>query len=124
MEVSVFPVLSSGVTRTSLVSETIGGPPTHFTSIAPVCSGICLPWYVVVNADEAEPGTCKNYEIMRCNPHKLIEGCLAAGHSMNFNATNIDIRGEFSQEAPHVQPAIEQLESLQRRIIWKERLRI
>ena len=102
----------------------IGGPPTHFTSIAPVHSETCLDLGTVINVDEGEPGTCKNYEIMRCNPHKLIEGCLAAGHSMNSNAANIDTRGEFSQKVPHVQQAIEQLESLQRRILWKERLRI
>jgi NADH dehydrogenase (ubiquinone) flavoprotein 1 len=38
--------------------------------------------YLVVNADESEPGTCKDREIMRHDPHKLIEGCLIAGFAM------------------------------------------
>ena len=37
------------------------------------------PHYLVVNADESEPGTCKDREIMRHDPHLLIEGCLIAG---------------------------------------------
>lgn len=44
------------------------------------------PRYLVVNADEGEPGTCKDREIMRGDPHKLIEGCLVAGRAMNANA--------------------------------------
>ena len=40
------------------------------------------PKYLVVNADEGEPGTCKDREIMRHDPHKLIEGCLVAGSAM------------------------------------------
>lgn len=42
--------------------------------------------YLVVNADEGEPGTCKDREIMRGDPHKLIEGCLVAGRAMNTTA--------------------------------------
>ena len=40
------------------------------------------PAYLVVNADESEPGTCKDREIMRHDPHKLVEGCLIAGFAM------------------------------------------
>ena len=40
------------------------------------------PKYLVVNADKGEPGTCKDREIMRHDPHKLVEGCLVAGASM------------------------------------------
>jgi NADH:ubiquinone oxidoreductase subunit F (NADH-binding) len=40
------------------------------------------PSYLVVNADESEPGTCKDREIMRHDPHKLVEGCLIAGTAM------------------------------------------
>jgi hypothetical protein len=40
------------------------------------------PSYLVVNADESEPGTCKDREIMRHDPHKLVEGCLIAGAAM------------------------------------------
>lgn len=46
----------------------------------------CRPKYLVVNADEGEPGTCKDREIMRNDPHKLIEGCLVAGASMGARA--------------------------------------
>lgn len=49
----------------------------------------CRPRYLVVNADEGEPGTCKDREIMRGDPHKLVEGCLVAGRAMNATA------GEF-----------------------------
>jgi NADH dehydrogenase (ubiquinone) flavoprotein 1 len=46
------------------------------------------PRYLVVNADEGEPGTCKDREIMRKDPHKLIEGCLVAGRAMNVSANS------------------------------------
>ena len=46
----------------------------------------CRPRYLVVNADEGEPGTCKDREIMRHDPHKLVEGCLVAGRSMGARA--------------------------------------
>ncbi|CAO3612708.1 unnamed protein product [Cunninghamella blakesleeana] len=64
------------------------------------------PRYLVINADEGEPGTCKDREIMRGDPHKLIEGCLIAGSAMKANAAYIYIRGEFYQEASHLQEAI------------------
>lgn len=68
---------------------------------------LCVrPRYLVINADEGEPGTCKDREIMRGDPHKLVEGCLVAGRAMNANAAYIYIRGEFYQEASHVQQAI------------------
>jgi NADH dehydrogenase (ubiquinone) flavoprotein 1 len=47
---------------------------------------IYRPKYLVVNADEGEPGTCKDREIMRGDPHKLVEGCLVAGRAMNATA--------------------------------------
>ena len=50
------------------------------------------PSYLVVNADESEPGTCKDREIMRHDPHKLIEGCLIAGVGMRARAGYIYIR--------------------------------
>lgn len=64
------------------------------------------PSYLVVNADEGEPGTCKDREIMRHDPHKLIEGCLVAGRSMGARAAYIYIRGEFYNEASNMQAAI------------------
>ncbi|SCV70891.1 BQ2448_3653 [Microbotryum intermedium] len=66
------------------------------------------PRYLVVNADEGEPGTCKDREILRGDPHKLIEGCLVAGRAMNANAAYIYIRGEFFMESDHVQQAIDE----------------
>ncbi len=50
------------------------------------------PSYLVVNADESEPGTCKDREIMRHDPHKLVEGCLIAGVGMRARAAYIYIR--------------------------------
>ncbi|KXG50895.1 NADH ubiquinone oxidoreductase, F subunit [Penicillium griseofulvum] len=64
------------------------------------------PRYLVVNADEGEPGTCKDREIMRKDPQKLIEGCLVVGRAMNANAAYIYIRGEFYHEATVLQRAI------------------
>uniref|UniRef100_A0A0E0LP25 NADH-ubiquinone oxidoreductase 51kDa subunit iron-sulphur binding domain-containing protein n=1 Tax=Oryza punctata TaxID=4537 RepID=A0A0E0LP25_ORYPU len=56
------------------------------------------PSYLVVNADESEPGTCKDREIMRHDPHKLLEGCLIAGVGMRASAAYIYIRGEYVNE--------------------------
>eukprot|EP00123_Amoebidium_parasiticum_P017736 comp23968_c1_seq1/m.42491 comp23968_c1_seq1/g.42491 ORF comp23968_c1_seq1/g.42491 comp23968_c1_seq1/m.42491 type:complete len:478 (-) comp23968_c1_seq1:90-1523(-) len=64
------------------------------------------PKYLVVNADEGEPGTCKDREIMRNDPQKLIEGMLLAGHAMGCTRGYIYIRGEFYNEASTLQKAI------------------
>eukprot|EP00602_Paraphysomonas_sp_CaronLab_P010417 CAMPEP_0185025142 /NCGR_PEP_ID=MMETSP1103-20130426/8215_1 /TAXON_ID=36769 /ORGANISM="Paraphysomonas bandaiensis, Strain Caron Lab Isolate" /LENGTH=489 /DNA_ID=CAMNT_0027558277 /DNA_START=50 /DNA_END=1519 /DNA_ORIENTATION=+ len=64
------------------------------------------PSFLVVNADESEPGTCKDREIMRKDPHKLIEGCLLAGFAMRARAGYIYIRGEYFNEAVVLQEAI------------------
>ncbi|GFS51862.1 NADH dehydrogenase flavoprotein 1, mitochondrial [Trichonephila inaurata madagascariensis] len=66
------------------------------------------PKYLVVNADEGEPGTCKDREIMRHDPHKLVEGCLVAGRAMGARAAYIYIRGEFYNEASNLQVAIKE----------------
>ncbi len=66
------------------------------------------PSYLVVNADESEPGTCKDREIMRHDPHTLIEGCLIAGFGMGANAGYIYIRGEFIREREALQNAIDE----------------
>ena len=66
------------------------------------------PAYLVVNADESEPGTCKDREILRYDPHRLLEGCLVAGFAMGASACYIYIRGEFFDEASNVQKAIEE----------------
>lgn len=64
------------------------------------------PKYLVINADEGEPGTCKDREIMRHDPHKLVEGCLIAGRAMGARAAYIYIRGEFYNESSNMQVAI------------------
>ena len=66
------------------------------------------PHYIVINADESEPGTCKDREIMRNEPHKLIEGILLAGYAMQANQGFIYIRGEFVQEAIALDKAIKE----------------
>ena len=66
------------------------------------------PSYLVVNADESEPGTCKDREIMRNDPHTLIEGCLIASFAMGAHACYIYIRGEYIREREALQAAIDE----------------
>jgi len=66
------------------------------------------PHYLVVNADESEPGTCKDREIMRHDPHTLIEGCLIASFAMGAHAAYIYIRGEYIREREALQAAIDE----------------
>ncbi len=66
------------------------------------------PHYLVVNADESEPGTCKDRDIIRHEPHKLIEGCLVAGFAMRAHTAYIYIRGEFYNEGIALQNAIDE----------------
>ncbi len=66
------------------------------------------PHYLVVNADESEPGTCKDREILRHDPHHLVEGCLIAGFAMGAHAAYIYVRGEFIRERERLQAAIDQ----------------
>lgn len=64
--------------------------------------------YLVVNADESEPGTCKDRDIIRYEPHKLIEGCLLAAYAIGAQACYIYIRGEYYNEALILQNAIQE----------------
>jgi NADH-quinone oxidoreductase subunit F len=66
------------------------------------------PAYLVVNADESEPGTCKDRDIMRHDPHKLVEGCLLASFAMGAHAAYIYIRGEFYNEYLNLQAAVDE----------------
>ena len=66
------------------------------------------PHYLVVNADESEPGTCKDREILRNDPHLLLEGCLVAGFAMQAHACYIYIRGEYYNESSNLQKAIDE----------------
>jgi NADH-quinone oxidoreductase subunit F len=62
--------------------------------------------YLIVNADESEPGTCKDRDIIRNEPHKLLEGCLIAGYAIRAQAAYIYIRGEYYHEAEALEKAI------------------
>ncbi len=66
------------------------------------------PSYLVVNADESEPGTCKDRDILRYEPHKLIEGCVIASVGIGAHTCYIYIRGEFYNEAIILQKAIDE----------------
>ena len=66
------------------------------------------PSYLVINADESEPGTCKDRDIMRHDPHKLVEGALIASFAMGAHACYIYIRGEYYREALNLDAAIAQ----------------
>ena len=78
------------------------------------------PQYLVVNADESEPGTCKDREIMRHDPHLLVEGCLIAAFAMNANHCYIYIRGEFIRERERLQAAVDQ--AYEARLIGKDNI--
>jgi NADH dehydrogenase (ubiquinone) flavoprotein 1 len=75
-------------------------PPSHRPPLRPS--------YLVVNADESEPGTCKDREIMRHDTQKLIEGCLIVGWAMRAKAAYIYIRGEFHDEAMALERGVAQ----------------
>ena len=78
------------------------------------------PHYLVVNADESEPGTCKDREIMRHDPHLLVEGCLLASFAMRAHTCYIYIRGEFIRERQRLQYAVD--EAYAGRLIGKNNL--
>jgi NADH-quinone oxidoreductase subunit F len=66
------------------------------------------PHYLVVNADESEPGTCKDRDIMRHDPHLLIEGCLIASFAMGAHTCYVYVRGEFVRERERLQAAVDE----------------
>ena len=76
------------------------------------------PHYLVVNADESEPGTCKDREIMRHDPHHLVEGCLIAGRAMDAHTAFIYVRGEYIREREHLEEAVR--EAYEARLIGKD----
>lgn len=78
------------------------------------------PHYLVVNADESEPGTCKDREIMRHDPHKLIEGCLLASFAMGAHACYIYLRGEYVREREVLQAAVD--EAYEAKLIGKNNI--
>ena len=64
--------------------------------------------YLVINADESEPGTCKDRDILRFEPHKLIEGCLIASYAVNAHVCYVYIRGEYYNDGQKLQKAIDE----------------
>src|SRR5437588_7478445 len=66
------------------------------------------PSYLVINADESEPGTCKDRDILRNDPHTLVEGSFIAGFAMGAVAAYIYVRGEFIREREALQRAIDE----------------
>ena len=66
------------------------------------------PHYLVINADESEPGTCKDREIMRNDPHTLVEGALIASFAMGAHAGYIYVRGEYILERQRLQAAVDE----------------
>src|SRR3954469_24599266 len=96
-----------------------GRLPTGFKwSVMPKESTGGRPRCRVVNADESEPGTCKAREIMRHDPHLLVEGCLIASFAMGAHACYIYVRGEFIREREHLQAAVDQ--AYEARLIGKD----
>lgn len=85
------------------LTQTLSFETSQSSQSMPVFISLLRPKYLVVNADEGEPGTCKDREIMRHDPHKLVEGCLVAGRAMGARAAYIYIRGEFYNEASNLQ---------------------
>jgi NADH-quinone oxidoreductase subunit F len=66
------------------------------------------PHYLVINADESEPGTCKDREILRHDPHHLVEGALLASRAMDAHTAIIYVRGEFIRERERLEAAVQQ----------------
>ena len=89
-------------------------------SFMPKASTDGRPSYLVVNADESEPGTCKDRDILRHDPHTLVEGCLVAGFAMGAIAAYIYVRGEFVREREALERAIQ--EAYDARLIGKNNI--
>ena len=66
------------------------------------------PSYLVINADESEPGSCKDREIMRHEPHVLIEGAMIASYAMRAHVCYIYLRGEYIRERERLQTAVDE----------------
>lgn len=66
------------------------------------------PSYLIVNADESEPGTCKDRDIIRYEVHKIIEGALLAAYAIRANTGYVYIRGEYANEAKILQTAVDE----------------
>src|SRR6478609_4557309 len=83
-------------------------PTGRKASFIPTPDKIAKPIYITVNADESEPGTFKDREIMLKVPHRLIEGCLIAAHAIQSKQVYIYIRGEYLEEYESLQGALDE----------------
>jgi NADH-quinone oxidoreductase subunit F len=83
-------------------------PTGRKASFIPTPDKIAKPIYITVNADESEPGTFKDREIMLKVPHRLVEGCLIAAHAIQSKQIYIYIRGEYQAEYEALQGAVDQ----------------
>jgi NADH-quinone oxidoreductase subunit F len=90
-------------------------PTGRKASFIPTPDKIAKPIYITVNADESEPGTFKDREIMLNVPHRLIEGCLIAAHAIQSKQVYIYVRGEYLAEYESLQGALD--EARQARIL-------
>ena len=82
-----------------------GFPPGIKWSFMPRdCEG---PSFIVCNSDEGEPGTCKDRDILRFNPHAVIEGMIIAGYTMGCSAGYNYIRGEFNEPIERFEAALQ-----------------
>jgi NADH-quinone oxidoreductase subunit F len=86
-------------------------PTGRKASFIPTPDKIAKPVYITVNADESEPGTFKDREIMLRVPHRLVEGCLIAAHAIQSRSVFIYIRGEYSTEYDVLQAAVDEATS-------------
>jgi NADH-quinone oxidoreductase subunit F len=64
--------------------------------------------YIAVNADESEPGTCKDRQIMECDPHQLIEGTLLAAYAIGAETCYVYVRGEYPHSIRALEDALEE----------------
>src|SRR5438874_7060262 len=100
--------------RSQLIQSNLRGrggaffPTGRKASFIPTPDKIAKPVYITVNADESEPGTFKDREIMLRVPHRLVEGCLIAAHAIQSRSVFIYIRGEYSMEYDVLSSALEQ----------------
>src|SRR5581483_11963724 len=83
-------------------------PTGRKASFIPTPDKVAKPIYITVNADESEPGTFKDREIMLKVPHRLLEGCLIAAHAIQSRHVYIYIRGEYFAEYESLQGAVEE----------------
>ncbi|MDP1729866.1 MAG: NADH-quinone oxidoreductase subunit NuoF [Devosia sp.] len=98
----------------------VAGFPTglKWTFLPKVSDG--RPHYLVINADESEPGTCKDREILRHDPHHLVEGALLAARAMDAHTAIIYVRGEFIRERQRLEAAVRQ--AYDARLIGKDNI--